>query len=90
MTALSEMAAKYWFVLGVGVSYLWFAAGKQSLVKKGPGAAIGWQVIAVINALIVCGRSAVEKQWLGLAIGIVAVFFEVRSIRRSTLNSLGH
>jgi hypothetical protein len=33
VTALSEMAAKYWFVLGVGVSYLWFAAGKQSLVK---------------------------------------------------------
>jgi hypothetical protein len=83
------MAAKYWFVLGVGVSYLWFAAGKQSLVKMRLGAAIGWQVIAVIIALIVCGRSAVEKQWLGLAIGIGAVLFEVRSIRRSTLNSLG-
>jgi hypothetical protein len=36
MTALSEMAAKYWFVLGIGVSYLWFVAGKQSLLKKEP------------------------------------------------------
>jgi len=84
------MAAKYWFVLGVGVSYLWLAAAKQSLVKKGAGAAIGSQVIAVIIALIVCGRSAVERQWFGLSIGIVAVFFEVRSIRRGTPNSLGH
>ncbi len=87
MTALSEMAAKYWFVLGIGVSYLWFAAGKQSLLKKEPGAAIGWQVIAVIIALIVCGRSIVERQWLGAVLGIVAVWLEVRSIRRFTLHS---
>jgi hypothetical protein len=86
MTALSELAAQYWFVLGVGVSYLWFAAGKQSLPKKGPGAAIGWQVIAVIIALIVCGRSVVERQWLGAVLGIITALLEVRSIKRFTLH----
>jgi len=60
---------------------------RQSLSNKKPDAALGWQVIAVLIALIVCGRSAVEEQWLGLAVGVVAVVFEVRSIRRSTLES---
>jgi len=46
-----------------------------------------WQVIAVIVALIVCGWSIVEKQWLGAIAGIVLVSFEVRSIR---LHTLGH
>ena len=87
MTALSEMAAKYWFVLGIGVSYLWFVAGKQSLLKKEPIAAIGWQVIAVLIALIVCGRSVVERQWIGAVLGIIVAFLEVRSIKQFTLHS---
>ena len=87
MTALLEMAAKYWFVLGIGVSYLWFVAGKQSLLKKEPGAAIGWQVIAVVIALIVCGRSVVERQWLGAVLGIIVALLELRSIRQLTLHS---
>jgi hypothetical protein len=62
MTALSEMAAKYWFVLGIGVSYLWFA-------------------------LIVCGRSVVERQWLGAVLGIIVALLELRSIRQLTLHS---
>jgi hypothetical protein len=86
MTILSNLAAKYWFVGGIRVSLLWFAAGRQSLSNRRPDAAIGWQVTAVIIALIVCGRSAVERQWLGLALGIIAVFLELRSIRRSTLD----
>jgi hypothetical protein len=85
MITLSELAAKYWFVLGIGVSDLLFAAGKQSLARKGPGAAIGWQVIAVIIALIVCGRSVVERQWLGAVLGIVTAWLQAQSIRRSTL-----
>lgn len=84
---LSNLAAKYWFVCGIAVSLLWFVAGRQSLSNRRPDAAIGWQAIAVIIALIVCGRSAVEREWLGLVAGIVAVFFEVRSIRRSLLNN---
>jgi hypothetical protein len=82
MGMLSNPAAKYWFVCGVAVSLLWFAAGRQSLSNRRPDAAIGWQVIAVIITLIVCGRSAFEGQRLGLALGIIAVFFEVRSIKR--------
>jgi hypothetical protein len=87
METLSTLAAKYWYLGGTAVSLLWFAAGRQSLCNKKPDAALGWQVIAVLIALIVCGRSAVEEQWLGLAVGVVAVVFEVRSIRRSTLES---
>lgn len=87
MTALSEMAANYWFVPGIAVSYLWFVAGKQSLLKDGTGATIGWQVIAVLIALIVCGRSLVEHQWLGAALGMIVAWLEVRSMRRSTLHS---
>jgi hypothetical protein len=89
MTMLSELAARYWYVGGIAVSLIWFVAGKQSLSNKRPDAAIGWQAIAVIIALIVSGRSIVEKQWLGLALGVIAVFLEVRSIRRSTLARLG-
>jgi hypothetical protein len=87
MAILSNLAAKYWFVGGIGVSLLWFAAGRQSLSNKRPDGAIGWQAIAVIIALIVCGRSVVERQWLGLVGGIVTVCFEVRSIKRSLLNN---
>jgi hypothetical protein len=87
MGMLSNLAAKYWFVCGIAVSLLWFAAGRQSLSNKRPDAAIGWQAIAVIIALIVCGRSVAQREWLGVVAGIVAVYFEVRSIRRSTLNN---
>jgi hypothetical protein len=86
MGALSNLAAKYWFVGGIGVSLLWFVAGKQSLSNRKPDAAIGWQAIAVIIGLIVCGRTIVDREWFGLVAGIVAVYFEVRSIRRSTLS----
>ncbi len=81
------MCCKYQFVLGIGVSYLWFVAGKQSLLKKGPGAAIGWQGIALIIAAIVCGRSIVERQWPGAALGIIAVWLDLRPIRRFTVYS---
>jgi hypothetical protein len=85
MIALSDLAAKY--IGGVGVSLIWFAAGKQSLSNRRPDAAIGWQAIAVIIVFIVLGRSIVERQWIGAVIGIIAAWLEVRSIRRSTLHS---
>src|SRR5215467_2446978 len=53
MTAFSDLAAKYWFLGGTVASLMWFAAGRQSLSNKRPDAAIGWQAIAVIIALIV-------------------------------------
>jgi hypothetical protein len=85
MALFSNLAAKYWYICGVGVSLLWFAAGRQSLSNKRPDAAIGWQAIAVIIALIVAGRSIFARQWLGSVIGIIAALWEVRSIRRYTL-----
>jgi len=33
-----------------------------------------------------CGWSVAEKEWLGLVAGLVVLYLEVRSIRRSTLN----
>ena len=85
MALLPSLAAKYWYICGVVVSLLWFAAGRQSLSNKRPDAAIGWQAIAVIIALIVAGRSIFDRQWLGSVIGIIAALWEVRSIKRYTL-----
>jgi len=87
MSALSDFAAKHWVVGGIGVSLLWFVAGGQSLSNRRPEAAIFWQAVAVIIALILCGWTVAEREWLGLAAGILVVYFEVRSIRRSAFGS---
>jgi hypothetical protein len=84
MSTLSDFSAKHWVVGGIGVSLLWFVAGSQSLWNRRPDAAILWQAVAVIIALILCGWTIAEREWLGLAAGILVVYFEVRSIRRST------
>ena len=87
MSTLSDFAAKHWIAGGIGVSLLWFVAGRQSLSNRRPDAAVLWQSVAVIIGLIVCGWTIVEKEWLGLAAAIALVCFEVRSIRRSTLGT---
>lgn len=86
MGTLSTFAAQHWVLGGIGVSLLWFVAGRQSLSNRRPDAAIGWQAIAVIIALIVCGWTVAKREWLGLGAVIVVLYFEVRSIRRSTLS----
>jgi hypothetical protein len=87
MATLSAFAAKHWVLGGIAASLLWFAAGRQSLSKRRPDAAIFWQVIAVIIALILCGWTIAEKEWLGLGAVIVVLCLEVRSIKRSTLRT---
>jgi hypothetical protein len=87
MSTLSDFAAKHWVIGGIGVSLLWFVAGRQSLSNRRRDAAIFWQAVAVIIALILCGWTIAERQWLGLAAGILVVCFEVRSAMRSTLGS---
>jgi hypothetical protein len=72
---------------GIAASLLWFVAGKQSLSNRKSNAAIGWQSVAVMIVLIMCGWAVVEKEWLGLTGGIVVLYLEVRSIRRSTLQN---
>ena len=87
MSTLSDFAAKHWVVGGIAVSLLWFVAGRQSLSSRRPDAAIFWQAVAVIIALILCGWTIAKREWLGLAAGILVAYFEVRSIRRSTFGS---
>jgi hypothetical protein len=87
MGTLSTFAAKLWVLGGIAASLLWFAAGRQSLSNRRPDAAIGWQAIAVIIALMLCGWTMAERQWLGLGTAIVVVYFEVRAIRRPTLSA---
>lgn len=89
MGALSDFAAKHWVLGGIVASLLWFVGGRQYLSNRQSTAAIGWQCIAVIIALITCGWSVAEKEWLGLVAGIAVVGFEVYSIKRSTLGSQG-
>jgi len=55
--------------------------------RKTVAAAIFWQAVAVIIALILCGWAIAEREWLGLTAGILTVYFEVRSMRRSTLTT---
>ena len=78
MSALSDFASRHWVIGGIGASLLWFLAGKQSLENRHPGAAIGWQCVAVGLILIVCGWAVAEKEWLGLTAGIAVFYIEVR------------
>jgi hypothetical protein len=87
MGVFSDFAAKHWVLGGIAVSLLWFVAGKQSLFNRRPDAASFWQSVAVIIVLIMCGWAVAEKEWLGLAAGVVVFYLEVRSTRRSTLKT---
>lgn len=87
MGTVSAFAQQHWIFGGILASLMWFAAGKQYLSNRRSGAAISWQAIAVIIALILCGWTIAEREWLGLAAGILTVYFEVRSIRRSALST---
>jgi hypothetical protein len=87
MGVFSDFAAKHWVLGGIVASLLWFVAGKQSLFNRRPDAAIFWQSVAVIIVLIMCGWAVGEKEWLGLAAGVVVLYLEVRSIRHSMLKT---
>ena len=81
MSTFANLAAEHWVLGGIAVSLLWFVAGRQSLSNGRRDAALFWQVIAVITAVILCGWSVAERYWLGLVTGVALVFFEVRWIR---------
>jgi hypothetical protein len=87
MATISDFASKHWVLGGIVTSLLWFIAGRQYLSSRQRFAAMGWQSIAVIIGLIMCGWCVAEREWLGLAAGIVVVFIEVRSIRRFTVDN---
>jgi hypothetical protein len=80
-TGLSDFAAEHWLAGGIASSLVWFVAG---LSNRNPNAAIGWQCVAVLTVLIVCGWAIVEGQWLGLVAAMGVLYLEVRSIRRTS------
>jgi hypothetical protein len=86
MGTLSDFAAKHRVIGGIAASLLWFIAGNRSSFKRRPDAAIFWQSVAVVIVLIMCGWSLARKEWLGLVAGIIVLYLEVSSIRRSALN----
>jgi len=85
MGVFSDFAAKHWVLGGIAVSLLWFVAGKQSVSNRRSDAAALWQSVAVLIVIIMSGWALAEREWLGLAAGIVVLYLEVRSMRRSTL-----
>jgi hypothetical protein len=82
MMTISDFVGRHWIPGGILTSLLWFIAGRQYLSSRQRFAAMGWQSIAVIIGSIMCSWCVAEREWLGLAAGIVVVFIEVRSIRR--------
>jgi len=78
----SELARKHWVVGGIVASLLWFYAGQQYVSKKQLDTALLWQCVAVMLILILSGWTIAEKEWLGLACGVVVLYVEVRSIRQ--------
>jgi hypothetical protein len=78
----SQFAEQHWVVGGIVASLMWFLAGRQTLAKGKPDAAIAWQCVAVFVILTTCGWAAVKGEWLGLTFAIAVLYLEVRSIRR--------
>ena len=68
---------------GIAASLLWFVAGKQSKHNIGPL----WRSVGLAILLVVCGWAIAEKEWLGLVTGIVVLYWEMRSIRRSAMQT---
>jgi hypothetical protein len=77
-----QFARQHWVIGGILTSLLWFLAGKQSLSNGRADAAMFWQSMGAIIAVILCGWTIAERQWLGLAFGVAVLYVEARSIRR--------
>jgi hypothetical protein len=78
-----QFAEQHWIIGGVLTSLLWFLAGKQSLSNRQRGSEIFWQGIAVFIILVLCAWAAVEREWLGLALGLAVLCIEAFWMRRS-------
>ena len=78
----TQFGEEHWLACGIAVSVIWFLAGRQSFADRKPDAAIAWQCVSVFVILIVCGWAVARGEWIGLAVAIVVLYFEVRSIKR--------
>jgi len=75
---LAEFAVRHWIAGGIATSLLWFFAGKESRHGIGPV----WRGVGVAILVTLCGWCIAEREWLGLAIGIVVLYWEIQYIRR--------
>jgi hypothetical protein len=78
----SQFAQQHWVIGGLVASLLWFFAGRQSFSNRKADFAMLWQSVAVLILLVLCGWAVAEQEWLGLAVAIVILYVELRSIRR--------
>lgn len=79
---LPTFITEHWVIGGIGASLLWYLAGAQSLSNRKPQIAIIFQIMAVLIVLVMSGWAIAQKEWLGLVLGTVVLYFEVRAIRR--------
>jgi energy-converting hydrogenase Eha subunit B len=83
MNEWSQFAERHWIVGGIVASLLWFLAGRRSLLNRQPGSALFWQGIAVFIVAVLCVWAVLEREWIGLGLGIAVLCFETFSMRRS-------
>ena len=86
---LSSFIRDHWVLGGIATSLLWFVAGRQSLANKKPDFAILWQSVGVLVILAMCGWAVVEREWLGAIVGVVVLYYELRSIKHIDLGFTG-
>jgi hypothetical protein len=77
-----QFAERHWIVGGILASLLWFVAGRQSLSNRQPGYAIFWQGIALFIVAVLCVWTVLEREWLGLAVGVAVLCIQAFSMRR--------
>jgi len=79
----STILTHHWLLGGISGSLVWFLAAKQSISNRRPDLAVGWQCGGILTILIMCGWAIKEGEWLGLALAIVVLSWEIRTLRRT-------
>jgi hypothetical protein len=81
-TGLTSWTTSHWVIGGIITSLIWFFAGHQSSTSKKPQLALAWLSVAVLVIIVLCGWTVVRREWLGLVLGLVVLYVEVRLIKR--------
>ena len=79
-----QFAQRHWIFGGILASLVWFLAGRQSLSNRQPTYAMFWQGIAVFIIVVLCGWAIVEREWIGLVIGVVVLSIEMFLMMKHT------
>jgi hypothetical protein len=78
----SSFVSRHWAIGESGHRWAWFIAGLQDFSNKKFDAAIGWQCVAVLIILVLCGCAAVRGSGSVPHAGSQFSYLEIRSIRR--------